>query len=134
MRRRQSNLINGQLERDVWAVGKFFSSHFIILLLTSTAGDDGELGLGPSSTSSSVSQIVGESLLFRPVRLWSLTFIYLNGRGFTLRFTIDLDLEKKGYIVMVSVSTPEAMDALVSHWQCNGYVKAHRSSIILDPF
>ena len=59
---------------------------------------------------SSVSQIVGESL--RPVRLWGLTFICLiggAGRGFTLRFTIDLDL-KNGYIVMASVSIPEAMD------------------------
>ena len=38
------------------------------------------------------------------------------------------DLEKKGYIVIASVSTPEAVDAL--ECQCNGYVKAH----VLDPF
>lgn len=38
------------------------------------------------------------------------------------------DLEKKGYIVIASVSTPEAVDALES--KCNGYVKAH----VLDPF
>ncbi|KAF4614562.1 hypothetical protein D9613_003140 [Agrocybe pediades] len=39
-----------------------------------------------------------------------------------------LDLEKKGYIVIASVLTPEAVDALES--QCQGYVKAH----VLDPF
>ena len=38
------------------------------------------------------------------------------------------DLEKKGYIVIASVSTPEAVDILES--QCKGYVKAH----VLDPF
>ena len=38
------------------------------------------------------------------------------------------DLEKKGYIVIASVSTLEAVDALES--QCKGFVKAH----VLDPF
>ena len=38
------------------------------------------------------------------------------------------DLEKKGYIVIASVSTPEGVDALESKY--NGYVKAH----VLDPF
>lgn len=37
------------------------------------------------------------------------------------------DLEKKGYIVIASVSTPEAADAL--EHQCNGYVRA----LVLDP-
>lgn len=39
-----------------------------------------------------------------------------------------LDLEKKGYIVIASVSTPEAVEELEQ--QCHGYVKAH----VLDPF
>ncbi|KAF8163410.1 hypothetical protein B0H34DRAFT_764941 [Crassisporium funariophilum] len=39
-----------------------------------------------------------------------------------------LELEKKGYIVIASVSTPEAVDELES--KCKGYVKAH----VLDPF
>lgn len=38
------------------------------------------------------------------------------------------DLENKGYIVIASVSTPEAVDHLES--RCKGYVKAH----VLDPF
>jgi len=38
-----------------------------------------------------------------------------------------LDLEKKGYIVIASVSTPEAVDTLES--KCQGFVKAH----VLDP-
>jgi hypothetical protein len=37
------------------------------------------------------------------------------------------DLEKRGYIVIASVSTPEAVDTLET--QCKGYVKAH----VLDP-
>ncbi|KAF5330387.1 hypothetical protein D9619_005467 [Psilocybe cf. subviscida] len=37
-------------------------------------------------------------------------------------------LEKKGYIVIASVSTPEAVEAL--EMQCEGFVKAH----ILDPY
>ena len=39
-----------------------------------------------------------------------------------------LDLEKKGYIVLASVSTPEAVHELESKTQ--GYVKA----LVLDPF
>ncbi|KAH9483940.1 hypothetical protein JR316_0003418 [Psilocybe cubensis] len=39
-----------------------------------------------------------------------------------------IDLEKKGYIVIASVSTPEAVDTLEA--SCQGYVKAH----VLDPF
>lgn len=38
------------------------------------------------------------------------------------------DLERKGYIVLASVSTPEAVDALEA--RSHGYVKAH----VLDPF
>ncbi|KAF8201760.1 hypothetical protein BJ912DRAFT_1117148, partial [Pholiota molesta] len=38
------------------------------------------------------------------------------------------DLERKGYIVIASVSTPEAVDALEA--RSHGYVKAH----VLDPF
>lgn len=38
------------------------------------------------------------------------------------------ELENKGYIVIASVATPEAVDVLES--QCQGYVKAH----VLDPF
>jgi hypothetical protein len=37
------------------------------------------------------------------------------------------DLEKKGYIVITSVSTPEAVDA-IEH-ECHGYVRA----LVLDP-
>ncbi|PPQ93237.1 hypothetical protein CVT25_015235 [Psilocybe cyanescens] len=39
-----------------------------------------------------------------------------------------IDLEKTGYIVIASVSTPEAVEILES--SCQGYVKAH----VLDPF
>ncbi|KAF8965227.1 hypothetical protein BDZ97DRAFT_1699675 [Flammula alnicola] len=39
-----------------------------------------------------------------------------------------LELEKKGYIVIASVSTPEGVEALEA--RCQGYVKAH----VLDPF
>jgi len=39
-----------------------------------------------------------------------------------------LELEKKGYIVIASVSSSDAIDILES--QCRGYVKAH----VLDPF
>ncbi|KIM49354.1 hypothetical protein M413DRAFT_438540 [Hebeloma cylindrosporum] len=38
------------------------------------------------------------------------------------------ELESKGYIVIASVATPEAVDVLEN--QCEGYVKAH----VLDPF
>jgi hypothetical protein len=38
------------------------------------------------------------------------------------------ELESKGYIVIASVTTPEAVDVLES--RCEGYVKAH----VLDPF
>lgn len=38
-----------------------------------------------------------------------------------------LDLEKKGYIVIASVSTPEAVDALEQ--RCQGYVRA----LVLNP-
>jgi len=38
------------------------------------------------------------------------------------------ELESKGYIVIASVTTHEAVDVLES--QCGGYVKAH----VLDPF
>lgn len=39
-----------------------------------------------------------------------------------------LDLERKGYIVIASVSNSEAIDILEA--QCRGYVKAQ----VLDPF
>jgi hypothetical protein len=38
-----------------------------------------------------------------------------------------LELEKSGYIVVASVATPEAVDALEQ--QCHGYVRA----LVLDP-
>ena len=38
-----------------------------------------------------------------------------------------VDLEKKGYIVIVSVSTPEAVDTIEQ--RCNGYVRV----LVLDP-
>ena len=37
------------------------------------------------------------------------------------------DLEKKGYVVIASVSTPEAVEQIES--KCHGYVRA----LVLDP-
>ena len=44
-----------------------------------------------------------------------------------LGLPLILDLEKKGYIVIASVSTPEAVDDIEK--QCHGYVRA----LVLDP-
>ena len=44
-----------------------------------------------------------------------------------LGFALVLDLEKNGYIVITSVSTPEAVEVIEQ--QSNGYVRA----IVLDP-
>ena len=44
-----------------------------------------------------------------------------------LGLPLVLDLEKKGYIVITSVSTPEAVNEVES--LCHGYVRA----LVLDP-
>ncbi|KAJ3499929.1 hypothetical protein NLJ89_g10012 [Agrocybe chaxingu] len=53
--------------------------------------------------------------------------VVLGGDG-PYALPLILELEKKGYIVVASVATAEAADALEA--RCHGYVKAH----ILDPF
>ena len=49
------------------------------------------------------------------------------GGDHPLAFPLIVELEKKGYIVIASVSSPEAVDNLES--KCHGYVCA----LVLDP-
>ncbi|KAI0672714.1 hypothetical protein C8Q78DRAFT_990143 [Trametes maxima] len=53
--------------------------------------------------------------------------VIVLGGDFPLGLPLIQDLEKKGYIVITSVSTPEAVDEIES--KCNGYVRA----LVLDP-
>ena len=59
-----------------------------------------------------------------------LTFVLVVVLGGDTPYALPaiLELEKKGYIVIASVSNSAAIDLLES--QCKGYVKAH----VLDPF
>lgn len=53
--------------------------------------------------------------------------IVVLGGDAPLALPLIQDLEKKGFIVVTSVATPEAADELES--RCNGYVRA----LVLDP-
>lgn len=54
-------------------------------------------------------------------------FSVVLGGDNPLALPLILDLENKGYIVIASVSTSEAVESLES--KCNGYVRA----LVLDP-
>ena len=54
-------------------------------------------------------------------------YIVVLGGDSPLGLPLILDLEKKGYIVVASVSTPEAVNEIES--KCHGYVRA----LVLDP-
>ncbi len=56
-----------------------------------------------------------------------LHFIVVLGGDSPLGLPLILDLEKEGYIVITSVSTPEAVDDIEK--RSHGYVRA----IVLDP-
>ena len=49
------------------------------------------------------------------------------GGGSPLGLPLILDLEKKGYIVITSVSSPESVEQIEG--KCHGYVRA----LVLDP-
>lgn len=70
--------------------------------------------------------IVGEHRRCAILSTWLGTTVVLGGDT-PLALPLIQDLEKKGYIVIASVATPEAADELES--RCNGYVRA----LVLDP-
>lgn len=73
-------------------------------------------------------QVVGKTSSLTRFVLLTLVFVVVLGGDTPYAVPAILELEKKGYIVIASVSNSAAIDILES--QCKGYVKAH----VLDPF
>lgn len=82
------------------------------------------------ASSSERRRVVGMCALFEHVKngpKGAVGPVVVLGGDTPLAFPLILDLEKKGFIVVASVATPEAADELEG--RCNGYVRA----LVLDP-